>query len=202
MTATAPDLYLASASPRRRELLDQIGIRYQLLSAPIDETPQPDETPHDYTARLALTKARAGWDSLDDQPPLPVLGADTTVTVDHRILGKPHDREHGLAMLAALSGRTHQVVSAVALVLADRQAVRVQTSEVRFRTLTTDEQQRYWDSGEGHDKAGCYAVQGYAARFISDLRGSYSGVMGLPLFETAELLADFGIDLWKGPHNR
>ncbi len=189
----APHLYLASASPRRRELLRQIGVRYRLLRLAVDETPLAEESPHAYVARLALLKARSGCARLGRRLPAPVLGADTAVVVEGTIFGKPRDRADGLAMLARLSGREHQVLSAVALATPERDAVRVQDSRVRFRALTPAECLAYWDSGEPQDKAGGYGIQGRAAAFIVELQGSYSGVMGLPLFETAELLREFGV---------
>jgi septum formation protein len=189
-------IYLASGSPRRRELLAQIGVSYQILSVAVDETPLAGEDPSHYVSRLALAKARAGHASLQCLALRPVLGADTSVAVDGTILGKPRDRTEGLAMLAALSGRTHRVLSAVALVAGAREATRVQESQVRFRPLTASECQAYWDTGEPADKAGAYAIQGRAAAFIIELIGSYSGVMGLPLFETSELLRDFAISIF------
>lgn len=189
-------LYLASASPRRRELLRQIGVAYRRLPVEVDETSLPGESPSDYVARLALAKARTGWRTLGRRTPRPVLGADTAVVVDAVILGKPRDRDEGLAMLARLSGREHQVLSAVALATGTRETVKVQESRVRFRELTAAERAAYWNSGEPLDKAGGYAIQGRAAAFITELRGSYSGVMGLPLFETAELLREFDILPW------
>ncbi|TVR62201.1 MAG: septum formation inhibitor Maf [Candidatus Competibacteraceae bacterium] len=189
-------LYLASASPRRRELLRQIGVAYRRLPVAVDETPLPCESPGDYVVRLALAKARTGWRTLGRRTPRPVLGADTAVVVDAAILGKPRDRAEGLAMLARLSGREHQVFSAVALATGAREIVKTQESRVRFRELTAAERVAYWNSGEPLDKAGGYAIQGRAATFITELRGSYSGVMGLPLFETAELLREFGIPSW------
>ncbi len=189
----APHLYLASASPRRRELLRQIGVRYRLLRLAVDETPLAEESPHAYVARLALLKARSGCARLGRRLPALVLGADTAVVVEGAIFGKPRDRADGLAMLARLSGREHQVLSAVALATPERDAVRVQDSRVRFRALTPAECLAYWDSGEPQDKAGGYGIQGRAAAFIVELQGSYSGVMGLPLFETAELLREFGV---------
>lgn len=195
-------IYLASASPRRRELLRQIGVAYRLLPVTVDETPQPAEAVDAYVARLALAKAQAGWAGLGRRRPLPVLGADTTVALAGRILGKPRDRAEGLAMLAALAGREHQVFSAVALVMAEREAVRVQMSQVRFRPLQPEECLAYWNSGEPGDKAGGYAIQGRAAMFVEELRGSYSSVMGLPLFETAELLRAFGVRLISDPLNQ
>lgn len=189
-------IYLASASPRRRELLRQIGITFCLLPVVVDETPLPSENPHDHVVRLARAKARAGVRTLHRRQPHPVLGADTVVIVDGAILGKPCDRDEGLAMLARLSGREHQVLTAVALATLKRDVVKVQESRVRFRELSLTECAVYWDTGEPADKAGGYAIQGRAAAFITELRGSYSGVMGLPLFETAELLREFGLPLF------
>jgi len=189
----APLLYLASASPRRRELLAQLGIGHVVLSVEVDESSLPGESPEEYVARLALAKARAGWQKLAPAERLPVLGADTSVVLETDILGKPRDERHGLDMLNRLSGRTHRVLSGVALI--DERAERVAVSEtwVTFRTLSPAEQLAYWRTGEPRDKAGGYAVQGMAASFIARLEGSYSGVMGLPLFETAQLLRDAGI---------
>ena len=196
---TTVQIYLASASPRRRELLRQIGVSYRLLRVVVDETPLPDETPHAHVARLAQAKARTGCAALGRRKPAPVLGADTVVIVNGAILGKPRDRAEGLAMLASLSGREHRVLSAVALATAQREAVKVQESRVRFRELTPAECAAYWETGEPGDKAGGYAIQGRAAAFITELRGSYSAVMGLPLYETVELLSVFGIPLWRSP---
>lgn len=192
-----PQLYLASASPRRRALLAQIGIAYQTLTVRVDETPWPGEAPEQAVVRLALAKARAGREALETTSTeiRPVLGADTAVVVDGKLLGKPRDRAEGLAMLATLAGREHRVLSAVALVAGEREAVRLQESRVCFRTLSRAECQAYWDTGEPADKAGGYGIQGRAAAFIRELNGSYSGVMGLPLFETAELLREFGISI-------
>lgn len=186
---------LASASPRRRELLDQTGVAYRVVAQSVPEAMRAGEAAEDYVLRLALAKARAGWDSQEGGSRLPVLGADTAVVVAGQILGKPRDRQDGLRMLEALSGCQHQVLTAVALVTAERQASRLSISRVAMREITPQERQAYWDSGEPADKAGAYAIQGRGAVFISRLEGSYSGVMGLPLFETAELLRDFGIDV-------
>ncbi len=188
------DLHLASASPRRRELLDQIGVCYQTLNVDVPEVPLRNEPPQVFVQRLALAKARAGWLQLADGDGPPVLGADTAVVLEGRILGKPRDAEHGKAMLAQLAGRTHQVMSAVALMTAAKKAVKVSISDVTFAPLSTAQIDAYWASGESHDKAGAYAIQGRAAIFIRHLAGSYSGVMGLPLYETAGLLQEFGID--------
>lgn len=188
-------LYLASGSPRRRELLTQIGVPFIVISAPIDESPLPSESAPAYVERLARAKAAAGLARVDG--PAVVLGADTAVVLDGRILGKPENREDALAMLADLSGREHQVLTAVAL--DDGQHVHsfCVTSTVRFRAISTDEAQRYWASGEPADKAGGYAVQGLGAVFVTGLSGSYSAVVGLPLCETADLLGQFGIACWQ-----
>lgn len=190
MTAT---IRLASTSPRRRELLEQIGVRHALIHAEVDETPRPGEAPAAYVERLARAKAEAGLAAAGGSGI--VLGADTTVVADGLILGKPADRADGLALLERLSGREHEVLSAVALATAGRTEARVQVSRVRFRATTADERAAYWATGEPADKAGGYAVQGRAAMFIERLDGSYSGVMGLPLYETCELLRAFGVEV-------
>ena len=199
----SPALLLASASPRRRELLWQIGVPHAVAIAAIDERPLADEPPDECVCRLALAKAQRIAEGEPDGrsgselAALPVLGADTAVVVDGAMLGKPADRAAGLAMLAQLSGRTHEVLTAVALVTPGGHGVRLSRSEVRFRAIDAPERERYWASGEGRDKAGGYAVQGYAAVFIAGLHGSYSGVMGLPLFETASLLDAAGVPRWQ-----
>ena len=191
-------IYLASRSPRRRELLAQIGVRYHLLlfrsrpdSPPdVDETLLPDERPDSYVERVARAKAQAGWRllRLRNLPLAPVLAADTTVALDGRILGKPADRKQAAEILAALSGRRHEVLTAVALMRDDDVDSALSRSEVLFKKLSAEEIAQYVASGECDDKAGAYAIQGRAARFVMELHGSYSGVMGLPLFETAQLL--------------
>jgi septum formation protein len=183
---------LASRSPRRRELLRQIGIAHEPVSVEVDESALPGESVEALARRLARAKAEAGWAASAGR--LPVLGADTLVAVDGRPLGKPADRSEGLAMLSVLSGRVHRVLSAVVLVWDNRSEVRLSNSEVEFRALTPAEIEAYWDTGEPADKAGAYAIQGLAAGFVRRLAGSYSGVMGLPLFETCELLRLCGID--------
>lgn len=193
VAAAPPVIYLASASPRRRELLAQIGVAHAVLSVEVDETPLPGEMPQDYVVRLALAKARAGWEGLDPSSSLPVLGADTSVVLDADILGKPRDERHGLDMLARLSGRSHQVLTGVAVVDGRGERVALSESAVTFRETSAAERLAYWRTGEPRDKAGGYAVQGIAAMFITRLDGSYSGVMGLPLYEAAELLGDAGI---------
>ncbi|GAD63208.1 Maf family protein [Aquipseudomonas alcaligenes] len=190
-------LHLASASPRRRELLAQIGVPFVTLIASIDETALPGEPAERYVERLAREKAQAGLAALSDPTDAVVLGADTAVVLDGRILGKPADRAECLATLAALSGREHQVLTAVALASAQRIESRVVASRVRFRPLRAGEAEAYWATGEPCDKAGSYGIQGLAAVFVSQLEGSYSAVVGLPLCETAQLLGEFGIPCWQ-----
>lgn len=190
-------LYLASGSPRRRELLTQIGVPFIVINAPVDESPLASESAPAYVERLARAKAAAGLARVDG--PAVVLGADTAVVLDGRILGKPENREDALAMLADLSGREHQVLTAVALDDGQRVHSFCVTSKVHFRAISTDEAQRYWASGEPVDKAGGYAVQGLGAVFVTGLSGSYSAVVGLPLCETADLLGQFGIACWQSP---
>ena len=191
--STAFDIYLASASPRRQELLTQIGVRFERLKITVPEVPAAGEMPQDFVQRVAFEKARAGKQLLSSDDAHPVLGADTAVVVDGCILGKPANKDDALAMLASLSGRKHQVMSAVA-VAADFEAIRINISQVTFDNLSCEQINAYWNSGECQDKAGAYAIQGRAAMFIQDLQGSYSGVMGLPLYETAALLNEFGIN--------
>lgn len=189
-------LFLASGSPRRRELLEQIGVPHQRLSVEVDESVRPGESAEIYVERLAREKAEAGLAALAGQPGC-VLGADTSVVLDGRILGKPASREDCIATLRALSGRRHQVMTAVAVCDAGRTLSRLVSSEVQFRPLSDDEIQAYWDTGEPQDKAGGYAIQGLAAVFVSQVTGSYSAVVGLPLCETAALLAEFDIAVWN-----
>ncbi|MFA5625925.1 MAG: Maf family protein [Thiohalomonadaceae bacterium] len=179
-------IILASSSPRRHELLKQINVAHEVLSVAVDESRWPDEAAEDYVLRLALAKAQAVRALRRDSP---VLGADTAVVIDDHILGKPHDRAAGLAMLAQLSGRTHYVYSGVVLVnkTGETQS-NISISAVTFRSISPTECEAYWDSGEPLDKAGAYAIQGLGAIFVAHLAGSYSGVMGLPLFETAAML--------------
>jgi septum formation protein len=188
-----PVLCLASASPRRRELLAQIGVAHVLARPDIDETVLPGESAADYVVRVARAKARSVHAR---NAAVAVLAADTIVVIDGRICGKPASAGEGIAMLMQLSGRTHCVLSAVALAAAGALEHRLSTSEVRFRNLSRAECLAYWRSGEPHDKAGGYAVQGRGAVFVEHLSGSYSGVMGLPLFETAQLLAAAGVPVW------
>jgi septum formation protein len=194
-------IYLASRSPRRRELLSQIGVRYHLLlfrerargggeAHDVDESPLAGEAPGAYVERMARAKADAGWRRMLQRnlPPAPVLAADTTVALKERILGKPKDRAEAAEMLAALSGQRHEVLTAVALKHHDQIEFALSTSEVLLKKLSLDEIAQYVASGECDDKAGAYAIQGRAGRFVVELRGSYSGVMGLPLYETSLVL--------------
>ncbi len=183
-----PLLLLASASPRRAELLRQIGIAHEVRPLDVDESRRPGEAPVEYVLRLAETKARSLWDRLPASGRRPVLAADTTVALEGEIFGKPAGRDEAVAMLSRLSGRTHEVHTAVALAHAGGLEARVSSSRVTMRAISPAEIDRYWATGEPADKAGGYAVQGLAAIFICHLAGSYSGVMGLPLCETWELL--------------
>ncbi|MGE0809420.1 MAG: nucleoside triphosphate pyrophosphatase [Immundisolibacter sp.] len=181
-----PPLVLASTSPRRRELLAQIGLTFEVIAVEVDERPLAGELAADHVCRLALAKARAG---AAQAPDACVIGADTVVVVEGDILGKPRDAAHAAAMLRRLSGCTHTVLSGVACQHGGAHGVRLSESRVSFRALSADEIAAYCATGEPLDKAGAYAIQGRAAAFIRHLEGSYSGVMGLPLYETAELLA-------------
>ena len=191
-------IYLASRSPRRRELLKQLGVTFEVLlfreaerrGADIDESPQSGERPEDYVQRLAQTKANAGalYMAQRKLPIYPVLGADTTVALDGHILGKPSGEEEAVEMLRALSGRTHEVMTAVAICRQDTVHTRLSLSEVAFAALSEQQIRAYVATGEPLDKAGAYAIQGRAAAFVRRLSGSYTGIMGLPLYETAELL--------------
>lgn len=187
-----PCIYLASASPRRSQLLDQIGVPHRVVPVDIDESRRMGESPADYVTRLAVEKAEALWGRLPESERLPVLGSDTTVALGDEIFGKPEHRDEGLAMLGRLSGRTHQVFTAVALYSSSGCEVRLSISDVTFGTLSKDDCEAYWRTGEPLGKAGGYAVQGRAAAFIARIAGSYSGIMGLPLHETAELLNKIG----------
>jgi len=202
MSALHRRIYLTSQSPRRRELLKQIGVNFDMLlirndtrrRADVDEAPDENEAPDNYVKRVSRIKATAGWDALQvrNLPAFPVLGADTTVTLDGGIIGKPRDREDATEILRRLSGRQHQVMSAVTVAFGERIETRLSTTEVTFATLSEDQIHRYLFANESHDKAGSYGIQGLAATFIKRIEGSYSGVMGLPLYETAELLLSFG----------
>ncbi|GMR07097.1 MAG: nucleoside triphosphate pyrophosphatase YhdE [Gammaproteobacteria bacterium] len=186
--------YLASSSPRRQQLLAQIGIDFEVVAVDVEEVMLGNETVEDFVVRLALDKARAGLDKVGQRKDttIPVLGADTVVVLGDLILGKPRDDAHAMEMLARLSGRQHRVLTAVALV-GDRELSCLNVNTVRFRDIGIEERECYVKSGEPLDKAGAYGIQGMAAIFISHMEGSYSGVMGLPLYETGELLIDYGI---------
>jgi septum formation protein len=181
-------LYLASKSPRRRELLRQIRVEFECVDVDVPETPAANEKPQDYAVRVAQAKARAGYGRIQDREAC-VLGADTVVAIDNLILGKPRDRSDGIRMLSRLSGRTHTVITAVVLAGPGVELLEVARSEVTFREISAEEQELYWQCGEPLDKAGGYAIQGIAAVFVKHLSGSYSGVVGLPLYETGKLLA-------------
>ncbi len=192
-------IVLASASPRRSLLLAQIGVRHRAAAADIDETPRSGERPCVYVERLAEAKAHAVARSLEGRGHGPVLAADTTVVLDERIFGKPVDEAACVEMLGSLSARTHEVLTAIALWHDGRLGVACSTSHVTFRAIDADECRRYWASGEPAGKAGAYAIQGFGAVFVERLTGSFSGVMGLPLFETASLLDAAGVRRWQAP---
>ena len=187
------DFYLASGSPRRRELLAQLGYRFEVLRLEVGEYRRPAEEAAAMVQRLALAKALAGWSVVEHRAPRPVLGADTEVVLDGRALGKPASREDALIMLGSLSGRVHSVLTGVALVRGAEHAVLHSETLVFMRVIEGDELKNYCDCGEGNDKAGGYAIQGRGAMFVQRIEGSYSGVVGLPLFETVQLLARFGV---------
>ena len=199
-------IYLASRSPRRRELLKQIGVKFNLLlmretlgrPIDIDEQPLIDETPTDYIYRVVQSKASEGWKRILQRkfPLLPVLVADTIVTLDGCILGKPKDIAQAEEMLTTLSGRSHQVLTAIGVGIRDKVQVRLSTSTVKFREISEREIRKYLAQNHILDKAGAYAIQGMASAFIIEISGSYSGVMGLPLYETAQLLEEVGIELF------
>jgi len=199
-------IYLASRSPRRRELLKQMGVPFELLllredlrrGADVDETPLPDESPGVYVLRLAGAKVKVAVRQIAYRglPQKPVLAADTTVVFDDRIIGKPENAEQATRILRALSGREHQVLTAVALALREQVETQISVSSVWFNELTDTDIRRYVETGEPLGKAGAYAIQGRAGAFVTRIAGSYSGIVGLPLVETAELLKKFDIPLW------
>lgn len=194
-------VHLASASPRRRDILDSLGIRHSWEGVDIDETPLPAEPAAEMALRLALNKAR---ESRRRRGGDVILGADTVVALDARLFGKPSCREEGLSMLSELSGRVHKVFTAVVLGTASREVDAISATEVRFRRIEPEEALRYWDTGEPAGKAGAYAIQGLGGVFVEKLTGSWSGVVGLPVFETARLLREIGIDVLRagGPSGR
>lgn len=206
MSISDKRIYLASRSPRRRELLKQIGVPFELLllredlrrGADVDETPLADESPGVYVLRLARTKVEMAVRQIAYRalPQKPVLAADTTVVFDGQIVGKPDDAEHAARILRALSGREHQVLTSVAIGLKEQIETQISVSSVWFRELSEADIRRYCASGEPLDKAGAYAIQGRAGAFVTRISGSYSGIMGLPLAETTELLQKFNIPVW------
>ena len=204
----SPSVILASASPRRRDLLEQVGIAFEAGPVGVDETRLAGESPAEYVERLARDKALAGQASWPRRPgrERPVLGVDTAVVVDGDILGKPEDEAAGCAMLAHLSGREHEVHTGVAVALGERVESRVVCTRVLLGPTSADERAAYWASGEPADKAGAYAIQGLGAVFVERIDGSYSNVVGLPLYETVELLRRFGVDplaaIVEGPAGR
>lgn len=188
------DLQLASQSPRRRALLEQIGVGFDVVSAVIDETPFVDERPDVYVRRLAEAKARAGYATA---PGCPTLGGDTVVVCEGALLGKPRDKQDAKRMLSMLSGSRHEVLTSVAIFDGECLLSRLSRTCVEFKILTKAQIERYWQTGEPRDKAGAYGVQGLGAVFVKQLSGSYSGVVGLPLAETAELLNEVGVLYWQ-----
>lgn len=195
------ELYLASGSPRRAALLEQIGVPFQRLPAPdVDERVLAGETPEQYVARVARAKARAGWDSLQStEGSVAVLGADTSVILDDRVLGKPVDVSQAAAMLRRLSGREHRVLSAVCVLYDGHVLEALSDTRVQFAQLDNILIERYLATEESYDKAGAYGIQGFGAVLVKSLTGSYSGVVGLPLSETAALLAEAEIPFWRLP---
>jgi len=194
----APVLCLASASPRRKALLASIGVPVTVVPSDLDETPLSGELPGDYAERLAVAKAEAAV----PQTQLPVLGSDTAVVFDGTIMGKPRDEQEAAAMLTKLSGRTHQVLTAVAVVGPQGVLSCCVTTQVKMRAIHPDEIACYWQTGEPVDKAGGYAIQGLAAVFVEQIHGSHSAVVGLPLFETTRLLCQQGVPIWAGRYRR
>jgi|TARA_R110002060_G_scaffold609_1_gene1629 septum formation protein len=184
-------LILASQSPRRKELLEQLGYHFTCLPADIDESVLAQENPEQYVSRLAIEKARVIAKQYDES--VVVLGSDTSVVFGTNILGKPASLDECIAILSMLSGQTHQVITAVAVVKGERTEVFVVRTEVDFKVLTEQEISRYWQTGEPQDKAGAYGIQGVAGQFVKQIRGSYSAVVGLPLYETSQLLSLFGV---------
>ncbi len=205
MTLADQTIYLASKSPRRRELLQQVGIAFELLElkdepgshGAVSEIPHENEVPDIYVTRVAREKADSGWAAVlwRQLPKRPVLAADTTVTIEGKILGKPASHAEAMAMLRLLSGRTHEVLTAVAVRFEDQVNEVLHRSEVKFAELSEATLQAYCESSEPYDKAGSYGIQGHAAQFIEYISGSHSGIMGLPLFETTRLLQQAGIKI-------
>lgn len=188
---------LASASPRRFELLQQIGVRVIVDPVDIDESQKPGEPVMDYVQRLAMEKAQRGFETIKNQQKLPVLGSDTIVEIDGLVLGKPKNRQQAKKMLQQLSAQKHTVHTSVAIVTEDKKIIDTSSSQVYFKTLEEQEIDYYLTSGEADDKAGAYAIQGIAAQFVKNINGSFSGIMGLPLYETAQLLKQCGVEPLK-----
>jgi len=193
------ELILASASPRRKALLAQIGVSCAVKPVDICEDVREAESAEQYVERLAIEKAQAGFTDSDGSRP--VLGSDTTVVLGGLIMGKPVDLEDAVATLMRLSENTHQVLTAVALVSAEQTRSLVVSTDVTFRKLSVAECEAYWQSGEPQDKAGSYGIQGFGAVFVEEIKGSYSAVVGLPLAETAEMLMQAGISIWQSEQN-
>ncbi len=193
---THPRLILASASPRRAQLLAQIGAEFEVCAQDIDESQHSGESPASYVQRMADEKAAAAWASLSDSGGRVVIASDTTVVCAGQVLGKPVDEKDGSTMLQLLAGREHEVMTAVTISDGSKQLRDLTISQVVFRDIGEDEARAYWQTGEPQGKAGGYAIQGLGAVFVAGLRGSYSAVMGLPLFETARLLAEFNVPVW------
>ncbi|MEC8453957.1 MAG: Maf family protein [Pseudomonadota bacterium] len=189
---------LASASPRRAELLAQLGVCFDVLPQAIDETPKSGEKATELSLRLADAKAQSALERAGDASVL-VLGSDTVVSVDDMLLGKPVSADDAVRMLVQLSGRIHRVCTAVSLASRESSASLLCETKVQFRQITESEARAYWNTGEAEGKAGGYAIQGFGAVFVESISGSYSGVMGLPLFETAALLVEFGVPFWQLP---
>jgi len=206
MRQTDRKIYLASKSPRRRELLRQIGVDFELLllgsqdtenTDAVNEDVLPGEFPHDYVRRISREKADFAWHSLKQRRllPRPVLTADTTVVLNNKILGKPQDKNEAAAILRELSGETHKVLTCVTVRTKDQLLQALQESEVTFASLSDDTISHYCNTLEPYDKAGAYGIQGLAAKFITRISGSYSGIVGLPLYETTKLLREAGVDI-------
>ena len=205
MASNQSQIILASASPRRAELLDQIGIRYRVQAVDIDESKQPNESAEFMVQRLACEKSQSVNKrtctsfplNMHPEAELPVLGADTLGVLNGELLVKPKNFEHAHSMLSSMSGNWHEILSAVALSYNGQTRVKLNRNRVLFRHISSEEIEAYWQTGEPQDKAGAYAIQGLAAVFIERIEGSYSGIMGLPLFETSQLLEEFGISIIK-----
>ena len=199
MTYPVNQIYLASRSPRRRQLLKQIGINFEMRPVSIDETLEKGETPAEYVCRMARAKAELGWLRLMQRrlPLRPLLAADTVVVFRGKIIGKPENLAHGRKMLSTLSGKTHKVLTAVAVVAKDKIQESLSTTTIQFRDISQSEITNYLNGTESHDRAGSYAMQGRAGVFIIKISGSYSGALGLPIFETAQLLEKFNIKILR-----